>query len=407
MKLPGRLVRGSLRPDRGSLARFASLRWAALPIVDRRWTVPMSAAAIGFGLFVGVAVGPGTEGSQGTTNPPTVEIQPPPTQTAVAPPAGSNGGGANPGPSAGGHGSSPSSGVPPLGGTPSPPPVSAPSLPPVTTTPPISPSTTGGVGSTTSTTTSQSPEQSTTTLTGTVVHINPHAASYTIADDGGDLVAIHSHRPPNIGKSIEVEATRLANGTYSEAGNRDEHGSLGQASFSGTVSFGDRQTGVYTVSAPGVSLLVRGAPGQRAPAAGAQIDVRVKIADDAEPLPVTPPGASGCGEPPPVPKPPRTALEQISLVVHGGEPAASTGVEAIVEGVCRDNRKLIVSADDLRESGRDISLSVPDQIELGALKPGQVLKLSAGIRDNGGLELSSVAGDEGGSGAADPDLVQP
>ena len=62
MRLPGRLVRGPLRPDRASLARFASLRWAALPMIDRRWTAPMSAVALGFGLFVGVAIGPGTRG---------------------------------------------------------------------------------------------------------------------------------------------------------------------------------------------------------------------------------------------------------------------------------------------------------------------------------------------------------
>ena len=65
VRIPGRLIRGSVRPDRRSLARFASLRWAALPIVDRRWTAPMSAVALGFGLFVGVAIGPGTEGSLG------------------------------------------------------------------------------------------------------------------------------------------------------------------------------------------------------------------------------------------------------------------------------------------------------------------------------------------------------
>ena len=45
--------------------RFASLRWAALPIIDRRWTAPLSAIALGFGLFVGVAIGPGTEPASG------------------------------------------------------------------------------------------------------------------------------------------------------------------------------------------------------------------------------------------------------------------------------------------------------------------------------------------------------
>ena len=74
MKLPGRLVRGPIRPDRWTALRFASLRWAALPVIDRRWTAPMAAIALGFGLFVGVAIGPGTQGSLGTTKPMVVQV---------------------------------------------------------------------------------------------------------------------------------------------------------------------------------------------------------------------------------------------------------------------------------------------------------------------------------------------
>ena len=94
MRLPGRLIRGPVRPDRASLARFASMRWAALPIIDRRWTAPMSAIALGFGLFVGVAIGPGTEGTLGTTSPMIVQVPAPDdTQTAVVPDAGGGQGG--------------------------------------------------------------------------------------------------------------------------------------------------------------------------------------------------------------------------------------------------------------------------------------------------------------------------
>ncbi len=55
-------------------------------------------------------------------------------------------------------------------------------------------------------------------------------------------------------------------------------------------------------------------------------------------------------------------LEQAGLQVAEGGPATSTDVEAIVEGVCRGSRKLIVSADDLRESGEDIALAIPKRI---------------------------------------------
>jgi hypothetical protein len=133
----------------------------------------------------------------------------------------------------------------------------------------------------------------------------------------------------------------------------------------------------------------------------------VRIADNPEPLPVTTPGHDGCGQPPALPKPPRVALEQVGLQVADGDRATTTDVEAIVEGVCRDSRKLLVSADDVRESGHDVALSIPKEISIGALEPGQVLKLTAEISSGGALALSAVAGDEGSQGADDADLVQP
>jgi hypothetical protein len=409
MRLPGKLVRGSVRPDRASLARFVSLRWAALPIIDRRWTAPMSAAALGFGLFVGVAIGPATQGTQGASEPMVVQVPPttPEIGAPAEPPDGAGG--------SGGGGQDPGAGSPAVGGSPppsTPPPIDVSSSPPTTsptTTPPISPpvtTTTPPVTTTpeTTTTTTTTDEESTTSLAGTVVHLNPEAHSYTIAD-GGSMKAIHSHRPPNLGVSIEVEAKRLANGTYSEAGNRTEHGRNAGASVDGTVSFSDPRTRVYTVSAPGVSLLVRGA-GQKLPDLGDRVEVRVRIADDAEPLPVRPAGEQGCGRPPALPKPPTAGLEQVRLQIAGGEPAASVDVEGIVQGVCKDAGRLIVSADDVRESGRDIELLAPKKIELGKLDTGDVLRVTTEILDGGSLQLSSVAGDGSGPDADDPDLVQ-
>jgi hypothetical protein len=148
---------------------------------------------------------------------------------------------------------------------------------------------------------------------------------------------------------------------------------------------------------------VRG--GVNLPDVGDDVDVRARFADNAAPLSVRPAGADGCGRPPALPKQSRKALEQVNLSVEAE--STTTDVEGIVEGVCRDSHRLIVSADDLRQSGRDISLLVPDDIELGALRTGQVLRLTAEILDGGGLRLTSVAGDKGGEGAQDEDIVQP
>ena len=77
-------------------------------------------------------------------------------------------------------------------------------------------------------------------------------------------------------------------------------------------------------------------------------------------------------------------------------------IEAIVQGVCRSSRELLVSADDVRESGREISLSLAESAKLAKLKTGQVLKLGAEIGDGAALTVTTIAGDEGRKGAEDP-----
>ena len=408
MSFGSRLIRRPIRPDRGSLGRFASLRWAALPIVDRRWTAPLSAVALGFGLFIGVAIGPGAEGSFGTQPPVVVRVAPPPpAETASEPPADAGRGeGSHQGGSARGHGGAdlppaPAFDTPPQSGAPTITPPIAPPVPQTTTTSTATTTTadtghTGGGG----------PPDATSELSGTVVHLNPEAAGYTIADADGRLTAIHSHHPPGLGREVEVEARALANGTYSEDGARKQRGDRGRVTVAGTVSFADSETGVYAVSAPGVSLLVRGSARRNPPEVGRRVEVDARIAADPEPLPVTDPGQPGCGKPPAQPSPPKVALEQVSIASER-ERAAETDVEGLVEGVCRADRKLIVSADDLRESGHDIAIAVPEDLRIAALKPGQVLKLSADVGDFGALTLSTVAGDQGAKGAEDADLVQP
>ena len=429
MRVPGRLVRGRIRPDRWSAVRFASLRWAALPVIDRRWTAPMSAIALGFGLFVGVAIGPGTQGSLGTTKPMIVQVPAPDEATTTTADASPSGGkpelppasslGQKP------QETAPSFNPPPSSPTPSytPPPVST--TPPITSTPTYTPPTTATTTTTTDTTTDEqttTPAETTTELAGTVVHLNPKAGSYTITSDD-ELIAIHSGNLPDLGQNLEVETRQLANGTYAEDGDRRREGKRGRVSFGGTISFRDPATGVYTVSAPGVSLLVRGGAQRTPPKLGDAVQLEARFADHAAEITPTPAGHEGCGRPPALPKPPKSSLEQVGTV-HTGAAAeegdestdaeadaateTTTDIEAIVEGVCRSGGKsLIVSADDLRESGRDVPVGVPSEFNVGGVEPGDVVKLSATIGEAGNYTLAGFASDERREGADDEDLIQP
>jgi len=116
------------------------LRWASLIVTDRRWAPPLSALALGFGLFVGVAIGPGAPGTLATGVPQVIEI---PDLIGGTSDGGDSGdGGSSPafaapaaGAAGGGGGSIPSSGS----ALPSFAPAPLPSAPPSSSAPPAAP----------------------------------------------------------------------------------------------------------------------------------------------------------------------------------------------------------------------------------------------------------------------------
>lgn len=389
MRLPGGLIRGPIRPDRWTALRFASLRWAALPVIDHRWTVPLSAIALGFGIFAGVAIGPGAEGSLGAQAAQTViEVVPAEPQPVIAdtgPPSGSSDGSSpdrDPAAPSGDASPAPETTPPEVG--PSTPITPATPAPPISTPPPqpdYSPPPTEP----------QEPAPDPTkVLNGPVVHVNDAAGSYTVASDSGRLATVLSESLPSVGNVIEVEADPHAGGTFTESADRHADGRAGQVVLSGTVTYSEPRVGGYTVSAPGASIFVRVPPLKRMPSLGERVTVQARIADQPDPIDASPPGRDGCGRPPALPKRPRTALEQVGLEVTAA-PVGTTRLEAVVQGVCRDARWLIVSADDLRESGRDVAVAVPAGIEIGGLAPGQVVSLDAALRDSGTYAATAIA----------------
>src|SRR5262249_16984281 len=144
-------------------------------------------------------------------------------------------------------------------------------------------------------------------LSGTVVHTNPVAVSYSLAS-GGNLTAVHTSDPsalPQVGDVVNSNARKLKNGTYAEQAAkgkpaRTQQGTSGNATFTGTVTFcadvsdpaGVPCDGnppppphandqfVYTVSTIGASVLVRSPKpiGGAAPTVGSLVNVGVNIA---------------------------------------------------------------------------------------------------------------------------------
>lgn len=437
----------------GNKCNDVVLKLRTLPKSARRWLTVLAVPALAIGLMVGTLLGPGPLGATGL---PMVvglplaasgEISDPDLTDALASTSPDDG---------------PSLGVP--SGNVAPPSQPASSPPPVTTTPfttpdpaPIDTSSTDTTDSDTESTptrtpddTGDGPDPGTTdpdpegpTLEGTVVHVNPIAHSYAIADGDATLVAIHASKLPDTGRKVSVLGRELSNGTYAEDGKRDLTGRATTASFAGTVTFSDMAAGVYSVSSRGSSVLVHVPPAAEdpPPVVGSQVTVGVTIdpvpevepetgtdavaiqpTDPASPLglPDAPvdPGLTPAPEPaPPLctnpassqapdpPDAPRVALTQTKIEV-AQDPLGYSNFEGVVQAACKAPAKLILSADDLREGGVDLRFTIPKELDLSEVEAGEAVNVTAEIDEKTQiLELSGLSSDQGSAGADDPDAA--
>jgi len=357
-----------------------------------------AALALGLGVVVGVAISPNLAGIAAAP-PPTVVAQAPP-ESPAAPAAGGGGG----------SGTAVASGAP---------------VTSFGTSTPTGTGTGGGGGGGSGGGGGKKKPASPTAITfsGTVVRANPVAQSYTISSSGG-LIAIHADSLPEPGAKIQTDVAKLKNGTFLQQGSRSQTGTTDNASFLGTVTYcadlehpsapcdGSSQTDhyVYTVSSLGASVLVSAPfPASKAPpTVGSQVQVGVHIRAAFAPITpdawasdpsCTPPWDEQNGLPSPAPKVPE--LTQDSVDVSGQ--ATNATIEAVVQTTCPgDPPKLVLSADDVREAGRDLlPVAAPNAIDLTKLKPGQAVQAAYAVENDGSLTLKGITSDNGAAGAND------
>jgi hypothetical protein len=400
------------------VTHFASriLRAASLVVTDRRWAGPLSAMALGFGLFIGVAIGPNAAGTLAGI-PRIIEI---PSFGAGSGEGGEGGGG--PGIVAGGGGGSTGGGA--LGGLPAPAPLPlTPSEPqPVAEGPSPEPAPERG----------DAPEgEEGVQLEGIVVHLNRAAGSYTLAIEGGELVAVHAPKLPAPGTRLSLLGRPLANNTFAEAEAPTTKGRTTRATFTGTVTFGDPDPAdpAYTVSGRGASILVHvrpdpaGAPA-RVPPPGSYVTVEVVIEKPADgapealhatgDAPAAPTASAAGGQscerdsslPAPKATPPAAVLWQRRIDVEAGEPVTYLDLAGIVTAVCRDSGQMLISADGIREAEADLLLAVPSQIDATKLGIDESVLATATLEEDGGMTLSGIASDELKRGAEDAGTAQ-
>jgi hypothetical protein len=420
------------------------LRWATLPVTDRRWAAPLSAVALGFGLFAGVAIGPGATGTFATGAAQIIEI-PSFIGSADTGDEGEEGGGSaslagSGGESGGGSFGEAESSLPPLS------PVEEGSE----STEPTKPSS----PSEKSPSSEAKPKPEKQTLTGIVVHVNPAAGSYAIAEPGGALDVVHAGKAPQPGTEVSVPTRLLSNGTFAEAGTRTRSRIRSRATLSGIVTYVDPTptAPAYTISKRGISVLVHVHPDPTGippalPVLGAFAKVAVDIEkpqppvepvtaalppepapvpppEPAQPAPAAPPvtpAPAPPATPAPAPAPPSCAPDptlpplppiQPAVVLWQrqisapGAPFTAGDFAGIVEAVCPDTGQILISADDIRASQHDLVFAVPVSIDTTKLEPGQSVLATATIAPDGALALTGLASDERTKGADDIKAAQ-
>lgn len=374
------------------------LRALSLVVTDRRWAAPLSAMALGFGLFLGVAIGPGTEGSLATGAGSIIAVAPAAEEEPEAVETSSEGSFPE---------SEPEESLPepeafePAYEEPAvePPPVAEPAAEKEPAAGPPA-----------------EEEEATEAqeLKGTVVHANPAAASYTMSIAGGEMVSVHAAKLPQAGEKLTVEAAPLPNNTFAEE-EREKAGTTRQAGIRGVVTYVDPDPAApaYAVSGRGSSILIHlpASPTPALPVLGAYATVGVgieKAPAETPPPPVEPvtPEAAPCAPDPglaPAPAPTQI-LTQRSLRTEP-EPATYYDLAGVVSAVCPATGQLLISADDTRSSQADLLLAVPASIKTAKLKVGDSVVATATLEAGAPLTLAGLASDEGLKGAEDSALT--
>jgi hypothetical protein len=357
-----------------------------------------AALALGFGVVLGTAISPNLAGIIAAPSAPVVVEAPPETPST--------------GPSGGG------------GGSPAPAAATAPAAVVASTSPSGSSGGGGGGGGGGHKKKKKKQKPAPITFSGTVVRVNPVAQSYTVSSSGG-LIAIHADTLPKVGDQVESQVRKLNNGTYAENGGRNPVGSADVASFQGTVTYcADLEHPatpcsniptpddhfVYAVSGLGASVLVSSPQGAALPPVGSQVQVGVHIGSTFAPIdpessddwtdypdPCNPVSTEQSG----VPTAPTAAtdLAQTSLTVN---PLRQSAVFQAVVQETNCPAGLVLSADDVREAGRDLpALGVPAGIDQARLARGQAVQVAADIGSDGKLTLTGITSDQGAAGADD------
>lgn len=221
---------------------------------------------------------------------------------------------------------------------------------------------------------------SATTVHGIVVHHNNRAHSFVVAAPNGHLAAIHSSRAPRLARFVTVRARTLANGTLA-AQHLSIHGHAHRARLHGVVSWSQRSTREFVVSAAGSSILVHTRDASQVPTAGQTVTSDVSINDQGD-------------------------LEADD-VNEQGRATGTMDLEGVVLSVDTADNTLGVSADDENQTGQAITVTLPASMTAASFQPGQEVELQVTRNTDGTYTATTATGDDNATEADDQGEDQP
>ena len=218
---------------------------------------------------------------------------------------------------------------------------------------------------------------------GTVVTAAKESGSYAIATADQDLIAVHAEKKlPKPGDSVRVAVRPLANGTYAEDSPPERIDTAGTASFRGWITWVAPDGASYTVSARGVSVLIRRAVAGGPVALGAPVLAAVDIG----------PGAT---------------LTETGLDSEGERTDAPLHVAGVVGAVDGGTRTFTLSADSAGQSKATVTIAVHDQsLDLSGLSTGQPVDATVVVGADGTYTLTGLSGNGDAAEADDPKRAQ-
>ena len=221
------------------------------------------------------------------------------------------------------------------------------------------------------------------TIRGAVVHHNLRAHSFVVATRSGRLFAIHAHRLPHIGSRVVAHAHLLRDGTYRLERARVTGRVHRAVRIRGVVSWVDHRTGTFTVSAPGVSMLVVGQRRNTVRATGASIAASATgVGSDVV--------VTGTVD--------RNGELQGQDVRDVGTSTGGVGLEGVVESVDMAAGTITVSADDSGASGSSIVVTVPSTLDITQFTVGEEVEL---LVQPTGTDTATLLGSADDSSAGD------